>query len=423
MIERTRAALARMSSSSAMSWMTWRYSSSIFFRSRAASRARRMSRIAWAWRSESSKRISRFDPGGLRVGRFADRLDDRVEVVERLLEPLEDVRPVPGLAEVEFGAAPDDLAPVVDVVLEDRLQRERLRLAVDEGEHVHVERHLHRRVLEQVVQHLVRVGVPLQLDVDAHAVAVRFIAQVGDAVDLLVLDQLGDLLEQAGLVHLVRQLRDDDRHPVAADLLERDLRTHHDPAAAVGVHLADRVHRFPVAADRVPLALVAEDRSAGREVRPGHVAAQVVGRDRRVVDERDRGVDDLAQVVGRDVRGHADRDPGAAVDEQVRELRGQDRRLLLGAVVVVRVVDRLLVDVGEHLGGDRGEARLRVAHRRGRVAVDRSEVALPVHERVAHREVLGEPDQGVVQGHVAVRVVLAHHLADDGGALPEGARR
>ena len=125
----------------------------------------------------------------------------------------------------------------------------------------------------------------------------------------------------------------------------------------------------------------------------------------------------------RDVRRHPDGDPGAAVDQQVGELRGQDRRLLLGPVVVVDEVDGVLVDVGEHLGGDRGQARLRVAHGRGAVAVDAAEVPLPVDERVAHREVLGQPDEGVVQRDVAVRVVLAHHLADDRGALAEGARR
>ena len=113
--------------------------------------------------------------------------------------------------------------------------------------------------------------------------------------------------------------------------------------------------------------------------------------------------------------------PGAAVDQQVRQLRRQHRRLLLGAVVVVLEVDGLLVDVVEHLGGDRGEARLRVAHRRGAVAVDAAEVALAVDERVAHREVLGEADEGVVDRAVAVRVVLAHHLADDRGALAERA--
>ena len=136
------------------------------------------------------------------------------------------------------------------------------------------------------------------------------------------------------------------------DLLEGDLRAHDDAAAAVGVHLADRVDRLPLAGERVALLLEAEDRAAGREVRAHDELAQVVRGEVRVVDEGDRRVDDLAEVVRRDVRRHADGDARAAVDEQVRELGRQDRRLLLGAVVVVDEVDGLLVDVGEHLGGD-----------------------------------------------------------------------
>ena len=113
------------------------------------------------------------------------------------------------------------------------------------------------------------------------------------------------------------------------DLLERDLGAHDDPAAAVGVHLADGVDRLPLAGQRVALLLEAEDRAAGREVRALDVLAQVVGGQLGVVDQGDRRVDDLAQVVRRDVGGHADGDAGRAVDEQVRQLGRQDRRLLL----------------------------------------------------------------------------------------------
>ena len=161
---------------------------------------------------------------------------------------------------------------------------QRLGLAVDERQHVEVERQLHRGVLEQVVQHRVRVGVVLDLDVDPHAVPVGLVAQVGDPVDPLVLHQVGDLLEKGRLVHLVRQLGDDDRHPVAAGLLEGDLGPHDHAAVAVGVHLADRVDGLGRAGDGVLLRLVAEDRAAGREVGAPDEGAQVVGgqlRDRR----------------------------------------------------------------------------------------------------------------------------------------------
>ena len=71
-----------------------------------------MSRIAWAWTSVSSKRSMRFAARGLDVGGLADRLDDRVEVVERDLEALEDVGACPRLLEVVLGPPPDDhLAP------------------------------------------------------------------------------------------------------------------------------------------------------------------------------------------------------------------------------------------------------------------------------------------------------------------------
>ena len=79
-----------------------------------------MSRMAWAWISDRSKRAMRFVAGGVDVGRLADRLDDRVEVVEGDLEALEDVGPGARLAEVELGPAADDLAAVVDVVLRGR---------------------------------------------------------------------------------------------------------------------------------------------------------------------------------------------------------------------------------------------------------------------------------------------------------------
>ena len=106
----------------------------------------------------------------------------------------------------------------------------------------------------------------------------------------------------------------------------------------------------------------------------------------------------------RDVGRHADGDAGAAVEQQVRQARRQHLRLLRRGVVVRLEIDGVLVDVGEHLVGDRGQARFGVAHRRRAVAVDRAEVALTIDERVAQVEVLRHADERVVDGGVAVRV-------------------
>ena len=273
MIWRTRLGLARMSSSSAMRWMMATYSSSIFWRSSAARRRSCISRMALAWTSESPKRAMRLARAALHVRRLADGADDRVEVVERGLEALEDVGPVAGLLEVELRApAHDDLATPVDVVLQERLERQRLGLAVDEGHDVGVEGHLERRVLEEVVEHLARRRVLLALDDDAHAVAVRLVAHVGDALDLAALDELGDLLEQRCLVDLVGDGRGHDGRAAAARLLEGHLGLHDDAAAPVGVHVADGVDLLPLAGDRVAPPVVAEDHAARGQVRPQHDA-------------------------------------------------------------------------------------------------------------------------------------------------------
>ena len=132
-------------------------------------------------------------------------------------------------------------------------------------------------------------------------------------------------------------------------------------------------------------------------------------------------VGDLAQVVRRDVGGHADRDAGRAVDQQVGEARRQDRRLLRAAVVVGLEVDGVLVDVADHLHRQRRHPALGVAHRGRGVVARRAEVALAVDQRRAHHPRLREPDQGVVDRGVAVRVVLTHDVTDDARALGEAA--
>ena len=62
---------------------------------------------------------------------------------------------------------------------------------------------------------------------------------------------------------------------------------------------------------------------------------------------------------------------------------------------------------------DARETRFGIPHRGGAIAVNGTEVSLTLHEWVAKREVLRHTNKRVVDGDVAVRMVFAHHLADD----------
>ena len=90
----------------------------------------------------------------------------------------------------------------------------------------------------------------------------------------------------------------------------------------------------------------------------------------------------------------------------------------LGELVVVvgHEVDDVLVERVGHREGGGPQASLGVP-RGGRAVVERAEVAVPVDERHAHREVLREPHEGVVDRRVAVRVQPSHDVADDACAL------
>ena len=359
--------------------------------------------LALAEREALHQRAAR---GGRVVG-GADQRDHLVEVVEHEGQALEDVRARLGLAQVVDGAPDHHLAAEVEEVAQHLLQRERLRAAVDERQHVDAEGGLQRRLLVELVERHVGRGVALELDHHADALAVALVAQVGDPVDASLAHVLGDLLEQRRLVHHERDLGDHDARAALA-FLDLGAPAHRDQAAPGGVGLADAVG--------------AADQRAGREVGSGQLLEQLVERAVGVARLELERIHHLAQVVRRHVGGHADRDPGRAVDEQVGQPGGQHHRLAGRAVEVGHEVDRLAVDVAQQLLGDAREAALGVAVGGRRVAVDRAEVALPVDQRVAEREVLDHAHERVVDRAVAVRVVVLEHLADHARALGVGAR-
>jgi len=64
-------------------------------------------------------------------------------------------------------------------------------------------------VLVEIIDDDFRNGIALELDDDAHALLVGFVADVGDIVELLVVDKPGDILDQRGLINVVGDLADD----------------------------------------------------------------------------------------------------------------------------------------------------------------------------------------------------------------------
>ena len=241
--------------------------------------------------------------------RRLDQRDHVVDVRQGHGQTFQHVGAIARLCEVENRAPRDDLTAVAHEGFQHLLEREQLRLAVDERDHVDAEHGFERRLREQIVEQHFGDFAALQLDDDAHAVLVGLVAQavVGDAVYLLFAHQLRDALDEARLVDLVGQLGDDDGLAAAdlVDVLEMRTRADRQAAAAGAVRGGDLGG--------------AVDDARGGEVRARHVLHERGQRDLGIVEHRQAGVDDLDEVVRRDVGGHADRDAGRAIDQQVRE--------------------------------------------------------------------------------------------------------
>ena len=336
------------------------------------------------------------------VRRRSDQADHLVDVGDGDREADLDVRGIARLGEQIFRAPRDHFLSEVEERDQHVLQIQHLRAAAVQRDHVRAEARLHRGEPPELIEHHVGDRFALELDDDAHAVAIGLVAQVRDPLQPLFAHEFGDLFDQGCFVDLIGDFRNDQRLAILAQGLAVDLGAHDDRAAPGGIGRAD--------------ACSAENRAAGRKIRPGDDLHQVLDGYVRLVHQRQNGVDRLTEIVRRDVGRHPDRDAAGAVDEKIGKPRGQDRGLEFLLVVVRLEVDRVLVEILEHRHRDLLEPRLGVPRGRRRIAVDRTEIALAVDQRRAHRKILRHADQRVVDREVPMRMELAHGLAD-------GARR
>src|SRR5467141_3478217 len=337
------------------------------------------------------------------AGRTADNANHVVEVVQGNLIAEQNVLALFRFLQLENRPPADYIDTVLDEQLDHRDQAQFARLPGNDGEQDHAERFLHLRIFEKIVQNELRFFAALQLDDDAHAFARRFVAHIGNAFELLGLHQFGDALDQPRLVHLIRNLRDDDAFAVFGGLFDGGLGAHGKAAAP----------RFVSGFD----AFAARNIRPGREVRPRHNLHYFFQRRIGLFDEQNRRVHDLAQVVGRDVRGHADGDAAGAIDEQVRYARRKDNGLFARLIEVRNEIDGFFFKVGENVFRNFRETRFGVPHGRRRIAVDGAEVSLPVDQRVPHIKILRETHHRGINHRFTVRVIVAGSVAADLGAL------
>ncbi len=339
------------------------------------------------------------------IGSTTDQLDHLIEIGNRNSQTDQGMGALAGFAELIDGPAGDHLLAEINECLDDVTQGHGLRTTAIQRQHVTAEAGLQRRVFEQLSQHHIGHGIALQLDHHAHAVAVTLVTQIGNTLDDLLIDHLGNPLNQAGLVHLIRDFGDDDRFTVLTEGLDMGAAAHHDRAIALAIGTIDTG--------------LAENLTAGREVRTGHMLHQRFDTDIGIFDIGDTGVDHLAEIMRRNISRHTNRDTTGTIDQHIRIACGQNHRFFGLFVIVGLEIDGVLVDIGQQAFRRLGQTGLGVTHGRSRIAIHRAEIALTVNQWKAHGEILRHPHHGVVNRAVTMGVILTHDVTDDTGRFAE----
>ena len=329
----------------------------------------------------------------------ADHHHDLVYVGHRHHQPDQQMRALPRLRQIKFGAPGNHFLAEIEEGLQNLLQIHLLRPAAVQCQHVAAKTGLQWRVAEQLVQHNVGHRIALQLDDHAHAAPVALVAQVRYAFNAPAAHTFGDFLDQPGFVHLIGNLGGDNGEAILANFLDCGARAnpHAAPPGVIGRANAGAAH----------------DDGAGGEIRAGNKFHQRRHVQLAVVGQRQGGVNHLAQIMGRDVGGHANRNAAGAVDQQVGKARRQYLGFKLALVVIGDKIDRVLGDVRQQLARRLRQAGFGIAHGRSRVAVHAAEIALSVDQHQAQGKILGQPHQGIVNRGITVGVILAHHVADN----------
>ena len=309
-----------------------------------------------------------------------------------------------GLAQIKPGTAQDDVAPMVEEQAQELDQTHLAGLPAADGQQDHAERLLHLREFVEVIEDELRLFAALDLDDDAHALAVGLVAHVGDAVDLFCLHQLGDALDEASLVDLVGNFGDDDILAFFAGLLDGGLGAH-DEAAAPGFVGGEN-------------SFAARYISGGGKVGAGNHFHQFFERRFRVFEQQQEAFDDLVQVMRRNVGGHAHGDARRAIDQQVGHAGGQHEGLFARLIEIRNEIDGLFFEIGQQLFTDAREPRLGVPHGGRRIAIDRTKIALPIHQRVAQVKWLRQAHERGIDDRFSVRMIVARGIAANLGALP-----
>ena len=135
----------------------------------------------------------------------------------------------------------------------------------------------------------------------------------------------------------------------------------------------------------------------------------------RVFDHGRCGIDHLAKAMRWNVGRHTHCNASRTVDQQVGHPGRHDQRFILCLIVIGTKINGFPVEVRQDFVRQLRHAHFRVTHGRRCVSINRTKIALAIHQQVAHGEWLGHADDRVIDRGIAMGVILTNDVTHHAG--------
>ena len=322
--------------------------------------------------------------GFLRTLGSTDNVYHFIDIVAGNNQAFQNVGTLFCLALVELGTTNRYIMAMIHEILDALLQRKQLwttrvvGTSTNQCNTVHTEARLEVSHLVELVQHHISIGIALQVNHDTHTFAVRLIVYIRDAIDFLISDKFCNLLDELRLVHIVRNLVNNNLI-VSSFRFDVCLRTNDDTSTTC---LVCFLHSIQTA-----------DNTASWEVRSFDVFHQTFCGDFRVVNHGNASINHFAQVMRRDIGCHTHGNTRSTIHQQVWYASWQHLWLFQRTIEVVFKINCLFVEVIHHCLTQASESSLCVTHGSCTITIHRTEVSLSIYQAITHCPVLSQAHQ------------------------------
>ena len=329
--------------------------------------------------------------------RCSNDCNDCIDVAHCIDKSFETMRLLSRLAKLEFRAATDHCATMIDVARNQIAEGERSRLAIDQRNIHDAVCRLQRREFVQLAFDDSWICSLAKHNQNARlCIASRMISHIDDVWNSIVFLRINNALDENALHHLIGNLFDDD-HVASVFRLVTNTTTHSQPSTTCGIRLGDSA--------------TSNDRTSRWEIRSRHKRKKSIQSNVWIIDRRHNRIGNFAKIVRRHCTCHTNSNSRRSVHKKIWKLAWKNHRLHQAIVIIWLEIYSFFVEIFQHRNCDASHSSFGISHRCGWITFNRSKVSLLVDQQCARLPRLTKIHKRWIDDGLTVRVIISACVA------------